>query len=80
VPFAVKGGGHTTNPGFSSTPGVHISMTRFNKIVIRKDTVKIEAGLTWTDVYDYLIPRGLNVVGGRQNGIGVTGLTLGGGE
>ena len=55
-------------------------MTRFNKIVIRKDTVKIEAGLTWTDVYDYLIPRGLNVVGSRQNGIGVTGLTLGGGE
>ena len=55
-------------------------MTRFNEIVIRKDnqTVEIGAGLTWSDVYTYLIPKGLNVVGGRLNGIGVAGLTLGG--
>ena len=82
VPFAVKGGGHATNPGFSSTQGVHISMTRFNHIAISKDsrTVEVGAGLTWTDVYAYLVPKGLNVVGGRINGIGVAGLTLGGGE
>jgi FAD/FMN-containing dehydrogenase len=57
-------------------------MTRFNEIVIRKDneTVEIGAGLTWTDVYTYLIPKGFNVVGARQNGVGVGGLTLGGGE
>ena len=82
MPFAVKSGGHATNPGFSSTPGVHISVSRFNDIVIHEDsgTVEIGAGLTWTDVYEYLVPRGLNVVGGRLNGIGVPGLTLGGGE
>jgi FAD/FMN-containing dehydrogenase len=57
-------------------------MTRFNDIVIRKDnqTVEIGAGLTWTDVYTYLTPKGFNVVGGRLNGVGVAGLTLGGGE
>jgi len=57
-------------------------MTRFNDIVIRKDnqTVEIGAGLTWTDVYKYLSPKGLNVVGGRVNGVGVAGLALGGGE
>jgi hypothetical protein len=57
-------------------------MTRFNEILIRKDnkTVEIGAGLTWSDVYTYLIPKGFNVVGGRQNGVGVAGLTLGGGE
>jgi FAD/FMN-containing dehydrogenase len=56
-------------------------MTRFNDIVISKDsrTVEIGAGLTWTDVYRYLIPKGLNVVGGRIDGVGVAGLTLGGG-
>ena len=82
MPFAVKGGGHNVNPGFSSTQGVHISMTRFNDIVIRKDfrTVEIGAGLTWTDVYEYLVPKGLNVVGGRMNGVGVAGFALGGGE
>ncbi len=82
MPFAVKGGGHATNPGFSSTPGVHISMTRFTDIVIREDhrIVEVGAGLTWTDVYKYLVPKGLNVVGGRLDGVGVAGLSLGGGE
>jgi hypothetical protein len=57
-------------------------MTRFRDIVIHEDsmTVEIGAGLTWTDVYEYLGPKGLNVVGGRLNGVGVAGLTLGGGE
>lgn len=57
-------------------------MTRFNEIVIHEDseTVEIGAGLTWTDVYTYLIPKGFNVVGGRLNGVGVAGLTFGGGE
>jgi hypothetical protein len=57
-------------------------MTRFNHIVINKDsrTVEVGAGLTWTDVYAYLVPKGLNVVGGRINGVGIAGLTLGGGE
>ncbi|KAH9988273.1 hypothetical protein BJV74DRAFT_796325 [Russula compacta] len=81
VPFAVKGGGHATNPGFSSTLGIHISMTRFKEIVIDEDsgTIHIGAGLTWTDVYAYLTPKNFSVVGGRLNGVGVAGLTLGGG-
>jgi hypothetical protein len=36
TPFAVKGGGHATNPGFSSTTGVQIAMTRFNQVVVDK--------------------------------------------
>ena len=81
MPFAVKSGGHATNPGFSSTQGVHISMTRFKNIAISEDsqTVEVGAGLTWTDVYAYLVPKGFNVVGGRVDGVGVAGLTLGGG-
>ena len=57
-------------------------MARFREIVIHEDsgTVDIGAGLTWTEVYEYLVPKGLNVVGGRLNGVGVAGLTLGGGE
>ena len=57
-------------------------MARFNKISIDEDSgaVEIGSGLTWTDVYDYLVPKGLNVVGGRLNGVGVAGLTLGGGK
>ena len=57
-------------------------MARFREIVIHEDAgiVDIGAGLTWTEVYEYLVPKGLNVVGGRLNGVGVAGLTLGGGE
>jgi FAD/FMN-containing dehydrogenase len=56
-------------------------MTRFRDIVLDEEegTVEIGAGLTWTDVYSYLVPKGLNVVGGRTDGVGVGGLTLGGG-
>jgi FAD/FMN-containing dehydrogenase len=81
TPFAVKGGGHATNPGFSSTPGVQMSMTRFKNIKVTTGaaTVEVGAGLTWDQVYAALEPYGVNVVGGRVPGIGVAGLTLGGG-
>jgi hypothetical protein len=81
TPFAVKGGGHTTNPGFSSTLGVQIAMVRFNTITVDHvaSTVAVGAGLLWDDVYRALDGTGLNVVGGRVPGIGVAGLTLGGG-
>jgi FAD/FMN-containing dehydrogenase len=57
-------------------------MTRFRDIVLDEEegTVEIGAGLTWTEVYAYLVPRGLNVAGGRINGVGVGGFTLGGGK
>jgi len=37
TPFAVYSGGHATNPGFSSTKGVHISLRRFNQVELSKD-------------------------------------------
>jgi FAD/FMN-containing dehydrogenase len=81
TPFAIKGSGHNPNPGFSSTTGVQISMTRFRDIVLNEEegTVEIGAGLTWTDVFSYLVPKGLNVAGGRIDGVGVGGFILGGG-
>ncbi|KIJ13843.1 hypothetical protein PAXINDRAFT_13394 [Paxillus involutus ATCC 200175] len=81
TPFAVKGGGHATNPGFSSTRGVHISMSRFSDVtyVPSLRTATIGAGMIWDDVYAALQPHGVTVVGGRVSGVGVAGFTLGGG-
>ncbi|KDR67962.1 hypothetical protein GALMADRAFT_79271 [Galerina marginata CBS 339.88] len=81
TPFAVKGGGHASNSGFSSTPGVHISMYRFSEVTYNQaaQTVVIGAGLIWDDVYAALEPHNVNVVGGRVSGVGVAGFTLGGG-
>ncbi|KAJ7144824.1 hypothetical protein C8R43DRAFT_953904 [Mycena crocata] len=44
TPFAVKGGGHATNPGFSSTTGVHISLARFTP---RTQTQQTAVVLFW---------------------------------
>ncbi|VDB99545.1 unnamed protein product [Peniophora sp. CBMAI 1063] len=79
--FAVKGGGHASNVGFSSTTGVMISMTRFSNVTLSEDksTVDVGAGLVWDDVYDALDGTGVNVVGGRVAGVGVAGFALGGG-
>ncbi|KLO08778.1 FAD-binding domain-containing protein [Schizopora paradoxa] len=83
TPFAVKGGGHASNPGFSSTTGVQISMARFSEVTLSsaQDTVDIGTGLIWDDVYASLEASGCNcnVVGGRVSGVGVAGFTLGGG-
>ncbi|KAK0229779.1 FAD-binding domain-containing protein [Armillaria nabsnona] len=81
TPFGIKGGGHATNPGFSSTIGVQIAMTRFNEVTYDSatQTAVIGAGNIWDDVYEILDAQGVNVVGGRVTGIGVAGFTLGGG-
>ena len=82
IPFAVKGGGHALNPGFSSTSGIEIAMTRFNETKVNSTcrTVEVGAGLTWDQVYAILESTGMNIVEGRVPGIGVAGVTLGGGE
>ncbi|KAL0567255.1 hypothetical protein V5O48_014742 [Marasmius crinis-equi] len=81
TPFAVKGGGHTTNVNFSSTTGVQIAMTRFSEVTYdaQSQTAVIGSGLIWDDVYEALAPYNVNVVGGRVSGVGVAGFTLGGG-
>ncbi|KAH7311067.1 hypothetical protein BKA65DRAFT_163435 [Rhexocercosporidium sp. MPI-PUGE-AT-0058] len=81
TPFAIKSGGHASNPGFSSTTGVHISLVKLDQVSLSSDkkTVEVGAGLHWTEVYDALDGSGVQVVGGRVLGPGVGGFTLGGG-
>ena len=54
------------NPGFSSTSGVEISMTRFNNIEINHatGTVVLGSGVIWDQAYAALNSTGLNIVGG----------------
>jgi FAD/FMN-containing dehydrogenase len=77
----VKGGGATLQPGFSSTKGAMISLTRFRKVDYdsTEQTVRIGVGLKWEEVYSLLEPLGVSVAGGRAPGIGVAGFTLSGG-
>ncbi|KAF5872628.1 putative fad binding domain-containing protein [Botrytis fragariae] len=81
IPWGVKSGGHASNPGFSSTPGVFISLARLTQVTLSEDqsTVELGTGNRWTDVYTILEGTGVNVVGGRVVGPGVGGFSLGGG-
>ncbi|KAK0460474.1 uncharacterized protein EV420DRAFT_1306380 [Desarmillaria tabescens] len=81
TPFGVKGGGHATNPGFSSMTGVQIAMTHFKDVTYDMETwtAVIGASNIWDDVYEALNARGVNILRGRVSGIGVAGFTLGGG-
>ncbi|KZV76893.1 FAD-binding domain-containing protein [Peniophora sp. CONT] len=81
VPFAVKSGGHGTNPGFASTQGIQIAMSRFSHVTLGEDksTVAVGAGCFWDDAYNALNGTGRGVVGARAPGVGVGGFILGGG-
>lgn len=47
TPFAIMSGGHASNPGFSSTTGVHISLKRFNQLAFSADNSTVEVGTGW---------------------------------
>lgn len=44
APWAVKSGGHASNPGFSSTTGVHISISNLNQVTLSPDNSTVEIG------------------------------------
>ncbi|KAG2144148.1 FAD dependent oxidoreductase [Suillus bovinus] len=81
TPFAVKSGGHSANPGFSSTPGVQIALFSFSEVVYdaNDQTATIGMGLIWDNVYSELDQYGVTVVGAKTTGVGVGGIVLGGG-
>jgi FAD/FMN-containing dehydrogenase len=84
VSFGVSCGGHHTNPGFSSTKGIQISLSRLDKIEINKNDnlVVVGAGCLFDQVYHMLATHApdRNVVGAvAHGGVGVSGWLLGGG-
>ncbi|KAI5811898.1 hypothetical protein BZA77DRAFT_326028 [Pyronema omphalodes] len=80
--FAIRSGGHSWNPGFSSTSnGVLLNLARLNTVHLSPDkqTADIGAGARWIDVYNQLDRSGVSVSGGRAPPVGVGGFSLGGG-
>ncbi|KAG9187578.1 hypothetical protein G6011_05449 [Alternaria panax] len=80
-PFAVKSGGHAAFTGASSIEGgITLDMVNMNQKRLSADRTAfaVGPGNRWKEVYDYLTPYNLAVVGGRAAYVGVGGLTLGG--
>jgi FAD/FMN-containing dehydrogenase len=64
-------GGHATNPGFSSTKGIHIYTGKFSQVTYDADsgTAVIGTGLIWDNVYQQLQEHNVTVLGGRISGV-----------
>ncbi|KAF2876999.1 hypothetical protein BDV95DRAFT_589646 [Massariosphaeria phaeospora] len=83
IQFAVRSGGHSPNPGWSSIdePGVLIDLQKLDQISVSADkkVASLGPGGRWGEVYEALDPYGLSVIGGRIPQVGVAGVILGGG-
>ncbi|TVY40960.1 Bifunctional solanapyrone synthase [Lachnellula cervina] len=83
VKFAVRSGGHSPNPGFSSIGqgGVLLDLQKLDQIVLSSDksVASLGPGGRWGDVISTLDAQGATVIGGRIPDVGVGGLILGGG-
>lgn len=67
----VMSGGHTANPGFSSTTGIHIYTGKFSQVTYdaKSGTAVIGTGLIWENVYQRLLDYNVTAVGGRVTGV-----------
>ncbi|KAK4222535.1 bifunctional solanapyrone synthase [Podospora fimiseda] len=82
IPFAIRSGGHSPNSGYANiNRGVLISLSSLNKVSYHANTntVDLSPGARWGQVYNYLEPHNVTVVGGRVLDVGVGGLLLGAG-
>lgn len=80
--FAVKSGGHAAFAGASNIQdGLAIDLSGLSvlKLSSNNSILSVGPGNRWEDVYLFLDPFNLSVIGGRVGDIGVGGLTLGGG-
>ncbi len=80
LPISVKSRGHSFE-GFSlNEDGLVIELSRLSQPVLTADQRFISGpGITLGDVYGFLLPKGRLLPAGSCSGVGLGGLTLGGG-
>jgi len=81
VPIRSRSGGHSFE-GFSLVDGVVIDIKPMRKIVVdaSRQTATIGAGARLVEINDSLFVHGFGLSGGSCPGVGIAGLTLGGGH
>ncbi|KUJ19297.1 FAD-binding domain-containing protein, partial [Mollisia scopiformis] len=80
--FAVRSGGHSSFSGASNIQGgITIDLRALDRIELSQDRsiVSLGVGASWGSVYSYLDGLNLSVTGGRSFGVGVGGVSIGGG-
>jgi FAD/FMN-containing dehydrogenase len=78
VAVSVRSGGHSYL-GASAGPGLVLDLRRLRQVSVGAGTATIGTGAALVDVYSSLAARGVSVPAGSCPGVGLGGLTLGGG-
>jgi UDP-N-acetylenolpyruvoylglucosamine reductase len=80
LPVAVKSGGHCMEGFSGSDGGMVINLSKLNDMEWNDSShITIGPGCTLSKMYDELLPKGKIIPGGSCAGVGIGGLTLGGG-
>ena len=80
LPVAVRSGGHSFEGYSGNDDGLVINLSQMNAVRwVDATTVKIGPGCTLSKMYDALLPKHRIISAGSCGGVGVAGLTLGGG-
>lgn len=78
--LSVRSGGHSPLGHGTNTGGMVVDLGRLDTVeVLGERRVRVGAGATWGQVASALAPHGLGLTAGDTAGVGVGGLTLGGG-
>jgi FAD/FMN-containing dehydrogenase len=80
--LSVRSGGHSPIGASTNFGGIVIDLTHFDAVELvdaERRLVRVGAGATWGPVAAALAPHGLGLTAGDTTGVGVGGLTLGGG-
>jgi FAD/FMN-containing dehydrogenase len=82
MPVSVRSGGHSPVGHSTNDGGMVIDLARLDRVEVldaERRLVRVGGGATWGTVADALAPRGWGLTSGDTRGVGVGGLTLGGG-
>lgn len=78
--ISIKSGGHCFEGFSSNNDGLVINLSRMNHVeLINENEVSVGAGCTLEKLYSELLPHNKIIPAGSCGGVGVSGLTLGGG-
>lgn len=82
VPLGIRSGGHGVSGRSTNDGGIVIDLGRLDEITIIDEAsgrVRIGPGVRWIDVARALAPHGLAITSGDYGGVGVGGISTGGG-
>ena len=80
LPIAIKSGGHSFEGFSSNNDGMVINVSRMKKLTWNDDgTVSVQPGVLLRELHEEVYAKGKLIPAGSCGGVGIAGLTLGGG-